>query len=54
MIDYGADEIFEDEENHVIIYGAFEAFGTIQKFWKITTTKWSVENSNVFLLIQKS
>ena len=32
MIDYGADEIFEDEENHVIIYGAFEAFGTIQKF----------------------
>ena len=32
MIDYGADEIFEDEENHVIIYGAFEAVGTIQKF----------------------
>ncbi len=24
MIDYGADEIFEDDENHVIIYGSFE------------------------------
>ncbi len=32
MIDYGADEIFEDEENHVIIYGAFESFGAIQKY----------------------
>ena len=32
MIDYGADEIFEDEENHVIIYGSFEAFGAIQKY----------------------
>ena len=32
MIDYGADEIFEDEENHVIIYGSFEAFVAIQKY----------------------
>ena len=32
MIDYGADEIFEDEENHVSIYGAFESFGAIQKY----------------------
>ena len=32
MIDYGADEIFEDEENHVIFYGSFEAFGAIQKY----------------------
>ena len=32
MIDYGADEIFEDEENHVIIYVSFEAFGAIQKY----------------------
>ena len=32
MIDYGADEIFEDEENHGIIYGSFEAFGAIQKY----------------------
>ena len=32
MIDYGADEIFEDEEKHVIIYGAFESFGAIQKY----------------------
>lgn len=32
MIDYGADEIFEDDENHVIIYGVFESFGIIQKY----------------------
>ena len=25
-------ENFDDEENHVIIYGSFEAFGTIQKY----------------------
>ncbi len=30
MIDYGADEIFEDE-GLIHIYGAFEAFGAIQK-----------------------
>ena len=33
MIDYGADEIFMDEEeNVVVIYGAFESFGEIQKY----------------------
>jgi YebC/PmpR family DNA-binding regulatory protein len=31
MIDVGAQEIFAEEEN-VIIYGEFEAFGSIQKF----------------------
>jgi YebC/PmpR family DNA-binding regulatory protein len=32
MIDYGADEVFEDEDGLVNIYGSFEAYGTIQKF----------------------
>ena len=31
LIDYGADEIFE-EEGQVVIYGAFESFGAIQKY----------------------
>jgi YebC/PmpR family DNA-binding regulatory protein len=31
MIDSGAEEVFE-EENFIIIYGAFEAFGPIQKY----------------------
>ena len=31
MIDYGADEIFEDEDQ-IVIYGAFESFGAIQKY----------------------
>ncbi|MDR2562418.1 MAG: YebC/PmpR family DNA-binding transcriptional regulator [Prevotellaceae bacterium] len=31
MIDYGADEIFADE-GQVVIYGAFESFGGIQKY----------------------
>ncbi len=33
MIDYGVDEIFMDEEeNMIVIYGAFESFGEIQKY----------------------
>ena len=32
MIDYGADEIFEDEEGIINIYGSFEAYGNIQKY----------------------
>ena len=28
---YGADEIFEDEDQ-IVIYGAFESFGAIQKY----------------------
>lgn len=31
IIDYGADELFE-EEGEIIIYGAFDAYGTIQKY----------------------
>lgn len=31
LIDYGADEVFEDG-NEIIIYGSFESFGKIQKF----------------------
>ncbi|MDR0982416.1 MAG: YebC/PmpR family DNA-binding transcriptional regulator [Culturomica sp.] len=31
MIDYGADEIFEEEDGQIVIYGAFESFGAIQK-----------------------
>ncbi len=31
LIDYGADEVFQEEEE-MVIYGAFESYGTIQKF----------------------
>ena len=31
LIDYGADEVFADQDQ-VVIYGAFEAFGGIQKY----------------------
>ncbi len=30
MIDYGVEEIFEDEEGNVMLYGPFESFGKIQ------------------------
>lgn len=33
LIDYGADEVFLDEEhNQIIIYGEFSAFGALQKY----------------------
>ena len=33
MIDYGVDEIFlDEEENVIVIYGAFESFGDVQKY----------------------
>ncbi|MBQ7998308.1 MAG: YebC/PmpR family DNA-binding transcriptional regulator [Bacteroidales bacterium] len=34
LIDYGAEEVFKDEEdeNVIVIYGAFESYGAIQKF----------------------
>lgn len=33
LIDYGADEVFLDEEHHqIIIYGEFSAFGALQKY----------------------
>jgi len=31
LIDYGADEVFKEEEE-IVIYGSFESYGTIQKF----------------------
>ena len=31
LIDYGVDEIFEEEEE-IVIYGGFESFGSIQKY----------------------
>ncbi len=31
LIDFGADEVFAEDED-IIIYGAFESFGSIQKF----------------------
>jgi transcriptional/translational regulatory protein YebC/TACO1 len=30
LIDFGAEEVFEDEDG-ILIYGAFASFGTIQK-----------------------
>lgn len=32
MIDLGVDELFEDEEGNIQIYGAFESYGAIQKY----------------------
>ena len=33
LIDYGADEVFLDEENNqIVIYGEFSAFGALQKY----------------------
>lgn len=32
IIDYNADEIFEDEDGIINIYGPFDAYGNIQKF----------------------
>ena len=34
LIDYGAEEVFKDEEDEsvIVIYGAFESYGQIQKF----------------------
>ena len=31
LIDYGADEVFQDE-GEIVVYGSFESYGTIQKF----------------------
>lgn len=34
LIDYGGEEVFKDEdkEEEIVIYGAFESYGTLQKF----------------------
>jgi YebC/PmpR family DNA-binding regulatory protein len=32
LIDYGVDEIDQDDENHVVIYGAYEEQSNIQKY----------------------
>lgn len=32
MIDYGVDEIFEDEEGYINLYGSFESYGNIQSY----------------------
>tara|TARA_R110002050_G_scaffold109796_6_gene221220 strand:- start:8743 stop:9456 length:714 start_codon:yes stop_codon:yes gene_type:complete len=31
MIDFGAEEVFADDEDSILIYGTFESFGAIQK-----------------------
>ena len=31
MIDFGAEEVFADDEDGILIYGPFESFGAIQK-----------------------
>ncbi len=31
MIDFGAEEVFADDEDGILIYGTFESFGAIQK-----------------------
>jgi YebC/PmpR family DNA-binding regulatory protein len=32
LIDYDADDIFRTEDNEILIYGSFEAYGKIQKY----------------------
>lgn len=32
LIDFGADDVFRDDEENVMIYGAYQSFGAIQKF----------------------
>ncbi len=32
LIDFGADEVFKDDEDNIMIYGAYKSFGEIQKF----------------------
>lgn len=32
LIDFGVDELFEDEEGNIQIYGSFESYGAIQKY----------------------
>lgn len=32
MIDYGVDEIFEDEDGIINLYGSFDAYGNVQKY----------------------
>jgi YebC/PmpR family DNA-binding regulatory protein len=32
LIDAGGDEVFEDEDNQIVIYGNYKDYGTIQKF----------------------
>ncbi|MEG0499730.1 MAG: YebC/PmpR family DNA-binding transcriptional regulator [Rikenellaceae bacterium] len=32
LIDFGADEIFEEEDGEIVIYGVYESYGAIQKF----------------------
>jgi transcriptional/translational regulatory protein YebC/TACO1 len=31
LIDFGAEEVFEDEEGGVMIYGPFNSYGSLQK-----------------------
>lgn len=33
LIDFGADEVFEDD-NEIVVYGTFESYGTIQKYFE--------------------
>lgn len=32
LIDFGVDELLQDDEGHIHIYGAFESYGAIQKY----------------------
>ena len=32
MIDFGVDEVFEDEDGIINLYGTFESYGNIQKY----------------------
>jgi YebC/PmpR family DNA-binding regulatory protein len=31
LIDAGGDEVFEDDENHIVVYGSYKDYGNIQK-----------------------
>ena len=52
LIDFGVDEIVEDDED-IVIYGEFAQNSSIQNISKITVTKSHLQNSFVSLTIQK-
>ena len=47
MIDFGAEEVFVDEDG-ILIYAPFESFGAIQKNWKAEVLKSYLQDLNAF------
>ena len=59
MIDYGVDEIFEDEDGVINLYGSFDAYGNIQKYleenkYDIVSGPDPANNTRLRILIQNA